>query len=694
MNFSLLAPAALGLLGLALGPILAHLTRQQIREERAFGATLLLERLRSRLERRRRLSDRALLVLRGVALLLLLSALAQPELRWPEPDADLGGTGRVIVVLDDSLSMDQRVGGPAGASQTAFEAARAAASSALRGVPNGTRVAAVRIAPPEVLAGWSDGVAGDGAALASVIEGLARQDGAGDLHGALVLARGLMAGAPAEVVIFTDEAGPGQVEACDVDIERIFAVGGAIVPRPFAPEAPANVVVTDASYGDGLEGGTVSVLLASFGAEPLEVTTTLKLPGGEVLTSFVSVAGATEIGAGTAEARFTVPRQAEGGVATVTVADPALPADNVRSFHLPRIGASRVLVVDGDPGSTPTKSETYFLERALAPIGLGRPAVDVIAPAGMSILDPQIHRVVWLANVADPAPMVPRLLDFVRRGGGLVIGMGDNVTPDRYNTAMETLLPLPLRKVRDLATDPGVPLELAVSSPLLAPFERIPGAFSSITARRAMTVEGAAAGATELLRWEGGVPALVERTVGTGTVLLWTGTFDLGWGNFPIQATFPAFVDRVTSVLGGETAGAGRAEAGVVGEEVSVAVSADAPELSLIGPNGKLRAAARASTELRFVPDLAGEWRVTAGADDAVAVAVVAVNTPVSESDVRRTSSISGREAALAPDSVMVHFALSPHFASSGAFLLLVAASVSVWLARRDRAGEAENAPS
>ena len=40
-------------------------------------------------------------------------------------------------------------------------------------------------------------------------------------------------------------------------------------------------------------------------------------------------------------------------------------------FHLPRIGASRVLVVDGDPGAASIDSEVYFLERALSPLGAG-----------------------------------------------------------------------------------------------------------------------------------------------------------------------------------------------------------------------------------------------------------------------------------------------------------------------------------
>ncbi len=694
MTFNLLAPAALGLLALGLGPVIAHFTRQVIREERAFGATLLLARLKTRLERRRRVADRALLALRVAAVLLALLALTRPQLSWPETHSDLGGTGRVLIVLDTSLSMDQRGVALGVGTGSAFEAAREAAIAAALGVPDGTKLAAIRTSPPEVIAGWSAGGAGDGASLAAVLATASRSDAAGDLHSALVLARGLAAGEPAEVVVFTDESGPGQVAACDTDFERILAVGGSVVPRVFAPPEPANIAVRGAVYGDGVEGGAISVDLQNFGADEREVTTTLALPGGESLTSFASVPGASEAGPGAAEVRFTVPRQAQGGIASVSVGDPDLPADNLRFFHLPRIGASRVLVVDGDPGSTPTKSETYFLERALAPVGLGRPAVDVVGPAGIAVLDPAVHRVVWMANVADPAPLVPRLTDFVRKGGGLVIGLGDGVTADRYNTAMEGLLPLPLRKVRDIedaVSADGASLRVGVPSDLLRPFERSPDAYARVRARRVMTVDASASAlpAAVLLQWGDGIPALVERRVGAGDVLLWTSTLDYAWGNFPVEALFPAFVDRVTSVLGGETGQAGDALDGIVGESVAVAVAPDAPELELTGPGGGIRAAERTLGQLQFRPDAAGAWTVLGS--EGAPVATVAVNTPPAESDVRHDGSILARQAALAPDKLMVHLDLLPMLAALGGLALFAATCWAAWLARApEAAGESD----
>ena len=52
----------------------------------------------------------------------------------------------------------------------------------------------------------------------------------------------------------------------------------------------------------------------------------------------------------TVDKTFTVPRVTQGGVGIVQIEDGKIAEDNVGSFHLPTIGASRVLVVDGDPG--------------------------------------------------------------------------------------------------------------------------------------------------------------------------------------------------------------------------------------------------------------------------------------------------------------------------------------------------------
>lgn len=658
MSFAFGAPLVLALGALLAAPVLAHLTRQHIRERRSFGALLLVQRLQKRLQRRRRLSDRLLLLLRLVALTAFILAAARPEVRWPEVTTSVGASGRVVVVLDQSLSMDQRIGG-----ESAFTLARKAAAAQLRALPSGVQVALIGVGTEASL--LTPTFTEDAALVAAQVEEQAQSAGGTDLRGALLLARTLLEGRPGEILVYTDESGPGVVEACSQDFERLLDLGSTVVPAVQRAEPPRNIAVAEASYGDGIEGGSVAVKLVNYGPEAREVPTSVYLPEGARITSFVAVPAGTAEAPGLAETRFTVPRQAAGGVARVEVEDADLPLDNVRYFHLPRVGASRVMVVDGDPGSTPTRSEVYFLERALAPWGSAGPVVDVVAPAGVSALSEGGHRVVWLANVTDPGPMAPTLIDFVRRGGGLVIGMGENVTAERYNSALASLLPAALRRTRDL-----VDLDAAGGTSLALPdvtgvdlfrvFARSGREeFASVRARRVMTLEPYAESEEvhTLLRYTDGVPALVERRIGTGRVLVWTGTLDLGWGNLPLQSIFAPFAQRVTALLGGDVGGAAATVDGVVGTPVVLPLPGASSGAEVTGPSGHLVASERTAEGLSFVPDVPGEYAVQIG--DQPALARVAVNTPLPESDVRHTSSILAAQAEIAPDRLTRHLPLA-----------------------------------
>ena len=675
MSMVLLAPAVLGLLALLAGPVLAHLSKRQPRDRRPFGALLLLERLQRRLHRRRRLQDRLLLLARVFAIAAVILAAARPQAQWLGGPPTFGGTGNVVVLLDDSLSMDQRVSG-----DPAFALARKDAATQIRSLAPGVRVAVIRVGGTATMV--TSGFTTDTSLAASLLESVEQSYGTTDLHGAFTLARTTLEGAAGELLVYTDESGAGVVDACAGDIDRLLALGSSILPRVYGGEDRRNVAPIDAVYGDGLEGGTVTVQLANWGPAAREVPTAVILPDGARINTFVPVPAATDAGPGTAESRVTVPRQAEGGVARVEIEDPDLPLDNARFFHLPRIGASRVLVVDGDPGSTPTRSEVYFLERALAPWGgTGGIAVDVVSPSGLSRLDPATHRVAFLANVADPAPYAPLLVDFVRRGGGLVLGMGDNVTAERYDSALASLLPAPLRKTRDLVSlesDDGAPLRPpdVEGLDLFRVFARAGReSFTRVHTRRVMTTEPPAGDdVSVLLTYDDGVPALLERRIGNGRVLLWTSTFDLGWSNLPLQAVFMPFVQRLTGDLGGEAGGAASTANGAVGARVSLAFPPAGGDPEVTGPDGGIVASERAIGSLSFTPEVPGAYAaVPTGLPP---LAWVAVNTAVGESDVRRGTSLVEAQAKIAPERLRRTFDLDIPLFGAGVALLLGAAAL------------------
>ncbi len=681
MSIGLLVPAALGLLALILGPLLAHMALQQPSQRLPYGATLLLLRLMKRLRRRRRVRDLLLMALRMAMVALVALAATRPELRRPGLIPPLGGSGAVIVVLDDSLSMDLRDG-----EGTLLSRARQEAVSLVRGLPEGVLVGAVviggearRLTPT---------LSADRERVAELLEDTAQTQGGTDLSGGLRLARQLLAGGEGEVVVFTDEAGPNAVSEAREEISLLAAQGASLVPRPVRSEAPLNVSVREARYGDGPEGGSVRLSVMNFGPSAVEVPCTVRLPDGASITAFVSAPPGEP-----AEELVTVPRVAEGGVALATCEDGALAADDTYAFHLPRIGASRVLVVDGDPGPTPVASEVYFLERALAPwggAGVARGGLlpDVTSTAGVADLDPEVHRVVFLANLADPGPLAPRLLEFVRKGGGLVLGVGDNVTAERYNGPLAALLPAPVRRVRALAgpAEEGVATALPDASvDLFAPFARSGRlAFGNVRWRSILTLEPYQDGGDvrTLLSLEGGMPLLVERRVGAGRVLLLTGTFDLAWGDLPLQAIFMPLVQRLVGYLGGEAGGGGERLQAQVGEVVSVPLPDAALDASVRGPSGPVASTVR-SGQLSFLPERAGAYMVEA--PGAPPLAYVAVNTDPVESDVRPGPSLVEVASAIDPERFVRRTALAPWLVGLALALALAQAALS---GPRQSAGE------
>lgn len=671
MSLSLLLPWALGLLALAALPVIAHIARQRPRERVPFGAMLLLKRVVKRLRRRRRVRDPLLLLLRLLVIALLALAASGLRASFDGGSPEIGGTGRIVMLFDRSMSMSMLDQG-----STLLARARTDAATVLDELPAGTQVGAIAFSDePTPL---TSGLSADLGVLRARIGELEPTLGSSNLRSALVEARRMLEGEPGEILLFSDEAGPRIVAEATDELRRVIDQGSAVVSR--RPDArPRNVAVEGATYGDGLEGGTVEVLVSNYGNSAVEVPCDVLLPDGQVVSIFADLPPE-----GQAMERVTVPRQAEGGVGEARCDDPDLPADDARYFHLPQVGASRVLVVDGDPGETPIRSEVYFVERALAPWGAGRSGVtpEVVPPLGLLDLDPEEHQVVFLANVADPRPFAANLLEFVQKGGSVVISGGANVSPERYNSALGGLLPSGIRRVEDLAArgEPGVALvPPSTDIELFEPFARSGrAAFSEVRSRKVLLLDPytESSSVRTLLRYDTGVPALVERRVGQGRVLLWTSTVDYDWSTLPTQAVFMPLVQRIVSYLGGESAGSGGRFDAVVGATVSIELPDLTIQPQVIGPDGQEVASRIEGSYLFFTPARPGAYVLRIEA--APPLAWVAVNVDSVESDVRRYDSVMEAEARIAPERFLKHIDLTPWLLAAALALALLIALLAL----------------
>lgn len=650
MTLSWGTPLALGLLGMLAIPLLAHLIRRRPDSQRAYGAMLLLQRLPRTIRRRRRIEDRLLLIVRSLLVSAVVVAVARPQLQWPGAIPEFGGAEAIVIVVDDSMSMalQDEAGG------TLLARARREASEFVSTLPDSTAVGVVLTGgtASKVTAGLTS----NHTLIQRQIAGIVQTPFSTDLQGAIRLARQMLAGEGGEVLVYTDEAGDGVVRSAGAEIDLLTKQGGALVPRPVHAAFPANIAIKSAMYGSGPEGGTVTVTVANFGPEASEVPARVVLPDGVEITAFVDVPAGGE-----ASKDFTVPRVAEGGVGSVFIDDGTLAADNVASFHLPTIGASRVLVIEGDPGLTPVASEVYYLERALAPWGRlsgmgGGVLPDMTAPSGVGSLDADTHRLVFMANVADPGPWANRLIEFVKQGGVLVLSLGDNVAADRTNAALAQLLPSPLRRSRALAApgERGRPTMLPdTADPLFAPFRRGGlGGFANIRWHRVFTVEPYTDSddVRTLLKVEGGIPLLVERRLGSGRVLLFTGTMDADWGNFPLQSVYMPLIQSMARTLGVSSSGVALTEDAVVGKLLAVDIPSSVSAVQVEGPSGIVESVV-SDGAVRFTPTEAGGHRVLS--PGLPPLATVAVNVDIGESDVRRYTSLAKTSATFDPERFM-----------------------------------------
>jgi hypothetical protein len=225
----------------------------------------------------------------------------------------------------------------------------------------------------------------------------------------------------------------------------------------------------------------------------------------------------------------------------------------------------RVLIVDGEPSAGPgAVGASYYVQKALAPrsVGKSRFAVELdvaswIELGGRTLAN---YDVVILANVQGVRQEKMAELDaFVRRGGGLMVFLGDKTSPKLFTTSMihnQTLL-LPGEIVEPL-TAPADKLEgwnvrSAVDHPLASIWGMLPAALQDeARVARLFKVELdkdavpiLAVTATDAEGKSLDAPLLAEKIVGQGKVLLVATSPDRRffvpdrrWSNLPIHAVF------------------------------------------------------------------------------------------------------------------------------------------------------------
>ncbi|MCH2379596.1 MAG: BatA domain-containing protein, partial [Pedosphaera sp.] len=436
-------------------PIIIHFLNRRKFKTITWAAMKFVKLSVDQNQRRMRLEDLILLLIRCALLALLAFALARPALK--SSATDVLGQAKVtgVVVLDNSYSMDLR--GRDG--KTAFEQARAAAKATLDAMPSGSAVGVLLAS--DIVQGVIDEPTYDLNQAHEEIDLAKVSHHATDLFPAMDRAVEILKGRAAlrkEIYVITDGQASGWQQNADIQklIENNKGDIDVYVLRVGEQEPPRNLAITKMDISSGLtpanhplrfeievanhdddEATDVTVGLYVDGEmDPRDQVTIPAVPAGGTISVPLYTRLEKE-GYHSIRAAFPDPAQYD-----------ALPADNQNLLVVRAVKEVRVLIVDGDREARDIRDhESFFLQVALSPVENHYVKVDVKSPEQYAQGGLKRYTAVVMANVPRFTPnKVAGLQTYLRNGGGLIFYPGDKIDADFYNRELfekHGLLPSP-----------------------------------------------------------------------------------------------------------------------------------------------------------------------------------------------------------------------------------------------------------
>ena len=564
---------AWGLIGVS-APIIIHLLSRRRYRRVQWAAMEFLRRAMKRTQRRMRIENLILLLLRTLALLLLVLALMRPVLAPLPLLSQLGEEERTVVLaIDDSASMAAR-----GDGTSPFDRARALALEILDNLKARDEVYLLWVgdAPQAVF----DGPTPEKRRARQEIEAAQPSDSGTRwapalAHVAEVLARPAVKARARRLVYCISDlqkggwagGAGGPAGGVDEGLAELARLADEVVILDVSTSDRGNVAVTDLALGDRVVSTTrptrVTAQLRNYGdSEVVHLPVAILMNGNKFETKRISLA-AGETGTVDFFPNFT-----KSGTyrCSVEIEPDALDRDNRRDLAVNVRDRVRVLLVDGYPeAGDDYEREAFHLRLALYP------AEEIGAGTVPSVIQPELrdssqlasvklddYDCIVLANdaeaVVQPA-MRAKLATYVREGGALLLIPGERVSSavDDYNKALlleapgdaddeadERLLPAPLAP---LAQVDGEQLRLQPEGwthPIFREFDDDDwrGLLTERSVKRHLPVAGATLeGARVLARLNdvGESPAIIERSLGAGRIMLFTFGWSPAWNRLYAQ---------------------------------------------------------------------------------------------------------------------------------------------------------------
>ncbi len=589
-----LHPLLLGGLVAAALPILIHLIGKRRAPIVHFAAMDFLLVVNKRLARREKLRQFLLLLLRTLAIAALVMAVARPS--KPRAQAVANDNFVLVLVLDTSASMNAVVNG-----QSILERAKTLAKNVITRLQPG-QPATLVLAGAELSAPVQAATI-DHPLLMQSIDAIEAGEGVADMAAAieLGLAHAGETDSGATVVVVGDLSANsfsslGPLKSTSMPRMRFIDAAARNDRQPLPNLAIANIAV----HIMGPTQQTIEVQVRNFGSAPvLKRSLAIELDGVEVQRGYIDVPSQAR-----AEKTLTLKLKTPGVFRATLKLDPGddvYAADNEASVLVHAVPAMQLLLVNGDPRTVPYEDELFFLGRALealprgaSPIEVTSITLDECAAFADAENGLQGFNAIVLAH-AKPIDLALRvhLEEFVKSGGGLLLTLGDRVNFEKLNDSLGPLLVSPLRDLfRAKNTREGSPAvaigTFDVQHTVLRSLDEnvIASLKASRTASYFNLAAGVRSGVRNVLRFQNGAPALLERRWGQGVLMLWTSSIDRDLTDIPLRTAFVPLMQGLMRYLGGYRE---PLRAGVVrsGGEVNIPVPTGATHMAVVFPDGK-----------------------------------------------------------------------------------------------------------
>jgi hypothetical protein len=597
------SPLMLFGLGAASIPIIIHLLHKRRYKETSWAAMRFLMEAARQQSRRLRWEQLIVLLVRCLAVMLLAMAFSRPFFENAFSSVSGRAPRHIIVVLDDSFSM-----GYLGGNETRFEQGKQAVRQMLQTSVSGDGYSLLCLTDERQSNLLAPTFRQD--SFLAELEKMSLTEQPINLYETLARLESLLIDSPQprekDILIVSDfqqkDWSPTGTKKqllesrlarlADENVRFTFLnVGGADI---------GNVAVTDLNVEPQPvligQPSTITATIQSFAGQPLEnLVVELLIDDRSIASQSINDPGKQSI-----DMTFLHNWQSAGPKKVVVkMVNDRLEADNQRFQVVTVRDAISVLLVEGQPASSPREQSSHYLRTALETVmhpTTNDPLFDITVTdlPGMAEFPLQNYEVLALCNLSgissQQSAMVRRHLS---SGGGLLLIQGDQTDVQSWNSQLnlfsDQAWPLTLNRP-DLSTESAWGfLTTELNHPVVKPFAGNPGTGldAAVIWQRVDWTINDTDRTSPILSFDDGTPAIVEVDLPVGRCLQMALSCDATSGSWaPLNGSFPPIAIEMIRYLAVDNNDNSRH---LVGQSLEGLLPSDQfiPEITVTDPAGK-----------------------------------------------------------------------------------------------------------